>query len=122
MLKLATAIAALLAIGMIALAVTIAVKPDLPPVPCYAWSDAREAGCTSLAEIVAGKADILVIYHQAGPGGWALLDGQDLHGRKPVAWPKEAALAADPSIRAALTTPCGHRAVRKSRSEPWTIE
>lgn len=122
MMKLATAIAAVLAIGMIALAVMIALKPDLPPEPCYSWDDPREAVCTSLAGIVDGKTDILVIFHQAGPGGWALLDGQDLHGRKPVAWPKESALKADPTIRAALTTPCGHRAVRKSKAEPWIIE
>jgi hypothetical protein len=122
MMKLVTAIAALLAIGMIALAVAIALKPDLPPAPCQAWDDPREAACTSVAEIIAGKADILVILHEQGHAGWTLLDGQDTRGRKPVAWPKASALEADPTIRAALTTPCGHRAVRKSRAEPWIIE
>lgn len=122
MMKAVTVIAAVLAIGMIAMAVVIAVKPDQPPEPCYSWDDQREAACISLSEIIDGKADILVIFHQAGHSGWTLLDGQDVRGRKPVAWPKESALKADLTIRAALTTPCGHRAVRKSKADPWIIE
>jgi hypothetical protein len=71
----------------------------------------------TLPEIVSGRADILLVKHDTGHGGWQLLDGQDVRGKKQEVVPKEDLLCLGPAIGEIIDLPTGWKASRKSKGQ-----
>jgi hypothetical protein len=76
----------------------------------------------TVAEIASGARSTLLVIHDLGHGGWQLLDGQDLAGRKPLVVPKAQLLKVDPSLAGVTDLPVGWRARRSSRGDDWQRE
>jgi hypothetical protein len=84
------------------------------------WDHPLDPIAITLAEIMDGRSDVLLVVHEAGHGGWQLLDGRDTSGRAPLVVPKEALLVLDATIREVTDLPAGWTARRVARGSPWT--
>jgi hypothetical protein len=84
------------------------------------WDDPLDPVVITVQEIASGSRAALVVRHEEGHGGWQVLDGADVSGRKPVVVPKEAILSMDPSLVDVIDLPVGWRASRAAAGAPWS--
>jgi hypothetical protein len=47
------------------------------------WDDPLDRVAITVAEVLSGEREILLVRHESGHGGWQFMDGQDIAGRKP---------------------------------------
>jgi hypothetical protein len=85
----------------------------------YSWDDSLDPICITVDEITNGSNDILVVYHDYGPGGRQFYDGKDVGERKPKVLVKSEILRIDNSLKEIVNLKPGWKAERKFKGDDW---
>ncbi len=83
------------------------------------WESPLDPVVITTEEIANGKAQILIVRHEEGHGGWQLYDGSDVSNKKPFILPKAEALNLDPTLYKITDLPVGWEARRISKNSKW---
>ncbi len=83
------------------------------------WDSESAPALVTTAAIAQGKSPILWVIHDEYPYGWALYDGSNIFGQRPVVITKEEALRLDPSLAGIEDLPVGWQARRNSVTDDW---
>lgn len=83
------------------------------------WDSDAVPALVTTAAIAQGKSPVLWVVHDKYPYGWALYDGSNILGQRPVAITKEDALRLDPSLADIEDLPVGWQARRNSVTDEW---
>lgn len=86
------------------------------------WNHPFNVAVVTVAEVVSGQRDVLLVRHDEGHGGWQFYDGQDVRGRKPKVIPRDQILKLDDSLAEVTDLPIGWLAPRKAKGQPWARE
>jgi hypothetical protein len=86
------------------------------------WHHPLNIAVITVAEVLSGQRDVLLVRHDDGPGGWQFYDGEDVSGRKPAVVTREDILKLDPSLAEVTDLPVGWLAWRNAKRQPWTRE
>jgi hypothetical protein len=86
------------------------------------WDHPFNVAVVKVDDVLSGAQPILLVTHDDGHGGWQVLDGADVSGRKAMVVPKEVILDLDPTISHITDLPVGWRATRSSPGEQWNRE
>jgi hypothetical protein len=83
------------------------------------WDSPAAPAVVTTAAVAQGKAPVLWVVHEKYPYGWALYDGPNAFGQRPVIMTKEEALRLDPSLAEIEDLPAGWQARRDSATGKW---
>ncbi|MDR3418947.1 MAG: hypothetical protein P4L83_22455 [Nevskia sp.] len=89
------------------------------PVDVDSWNSAYDPAVLTTSAIAEGKARILVVRHDKGPGGWQLYDGADPSARAPAVLLKSRALELEPALAQVTDLPVGWIATRSGPAASW---
>ena len=84
-----------------------------------AWDSPLRPAVVTVQEVLDGERPVLEVVHDAGPGGWQFLDGEDLSYRDAVAVEKSQILKTDQSLESIIDLPVGWVAKRESKDAEW---